>query len=593
MQVCMKPLTQGHTGSMSRQLLEDQWMSEHKVSLHDDQQTLPDSTSGFNTTTNLKLCGLHGVCVCANRNGKLALIFWRKLTQTLKVYLIKVNKKPSAQRQQFETGGFVLGLRVTNQEQRRLGRLGGLDNLDLEEIYFHVGHTNYRSWDFACIHLRKICFDEESGVTTLSALDSSNQLIVKSAVQFFASVVDFRYGWSLQYYILLSDHVTVESLDMMPSHFLQIKEHLKPYRFWRGAHAETRVRERKPAAAAGTKRTATAKPKAGPRTLRPGPRPGPRPKSRVGNGPSRMEAQEEHDNEYCLLGEVSDDDDDDAAGDHRAEPKIDPTDTELSVGEPTLSELDLLWREMELEMEQLTEAAEDDLEAEEEDESEVWQRLVQEWEAVAAGAAAEDITYDAVNRSASGVDAADDGNDDDPGHELLLKSDPPPQHPAEREQLHDEAIASNPIFGVPEQPPVKRARVESSSQSRAKKIPEEVFIVPSGGEIRFSSRGSFFRAHCPIPSHNVHGACTRQRQATASRRGSIGAGRPLGGLLAWLEDAERCDSKMEHIAQPPQTFTRRQRARNQFKTLPGSDHFLRYERPQDANEGSDEPDEIP
>ena len=97
---------------------------------------------------------------------------------------------------------------------------------------------------------------------------------------------------------------------------------------------------------------------------------------------------------------------------------------------------------------------------------------------------------------------------------------------------------------------------------------------------------TFLRAHCP-----AHGpTCTRQRQTTQGK--SYGSGRPIGMLVAWLEDASRCKSKAEHVAQPPQAFLRRQAARELFQSWPGSGGMLGHERPQSAIESSEEPDEI-
>ena len=74
---------------------------------------------------------------------------------------------------------------------------------------------------------------------------------------------------------------------------------------------------------------------------------------------------------------------------------------------------------------------------------------------------------------------------------------------------------------------------------RAPKVKELIIALPTlNGDIRFNHKG-FFRAHCHDPTHN-HGnhSCRRQRQAT---KGRLGAGRPIGLLVAWLQEANHFD----------------------------------------------------
>lgn len=534
-QVSLKNLKQGHSGPMTRSDLEQKWWEEHKVSLHDSHEPLSKEDTSMNRMT---LCALQGVCVCKDKDGQLALRFWRKLTQCMKVYLIKINKKPSAQRQQFETGGFVLGLRPSDTAQRRV--LPETE-VNLEEIFFHVGHANYRTWDFACVHLKKLSHDESSGVTTLTALDCENNLIVKSAVQYFKEMIDFRYPWSLQYYVLLSDMTLVETLDHMQPQFLQIKEHLHPYPFWKGAHLElkrragTRQQGRQGQAPQSSKQASQQKPRGAPR---------------------RRTAHS--DGGLAALGQ-----DDEGAHGHSAEYEEGDEDN----ADLVLDDLDQLWEDLEMVDE---EEEEDGIELS--GDKDLFEQL---------------LDFDHLNLKAheeAEVELESEvvpGPSDAAGDALLV----PPKH-----QMEEQELADNPIVPAPEEQK-KRKTHEGEAVVRATKVSEDVFHIPQpiGGDLRFNQRG-FLRAHCDNPDHTVHGPCTRQRQVTKGRRG---AGRPIGSLIAWLQDSDRCKTRAEHIAQPAQSFARRKQARELFASWTGAAQMLAKERPRFEWEAQDEPDEIP
>ena len=117
--------------------------------------------------------------------------------------------------------------------------------------------------------------------------------------------------------------------------------------------------------------------------------------------------------------------------------------------------------------------------------------------------------------------------------------------------------------------------------SRKPKVAEIVFTLPFG-ELRYNSVGNFIRAHC-----NKHPKCTKQRQTTPGR---LGAGRPIGMLIAWLKhDAE---SKVHHMVHNP-SYEARQSARAEFNQMPGSSDFAQFERRKYHSEDGDEPLRIP
>ena len=128
---------------------------------------------------------------------------------------------------------------------------------------------------------------------------------------------------------------------------------------------------------------------------------------------------------------------------------------------------------------------------------------------------------------------------------------------------------------------------------RAPGQPEQVFDLRPDleGDIRFNARG-FMRAHCFCQAHKTGGRpCTRQRQTTAGR---AGAGRPIGSLVAWLRQASRHGTQLEHVASAPASFEERASARAWFEALPNGSWLLSKERERflDRDEGP-EPESLP
>ena len=91
------------------------------------------------------------------------------------------------------------------------------------------------------------------------------------------------------------------------------------------------------------------------------------------------------------------------------------------------------------------------------------------------------------------------------------------------------------------------------------------------GQIRFNLVGSYFKAVCPI-----HRNCQRQRTAKGSAGISAvaeGQGRPLGALVAWLQQAQSQATRTEHMAMPAEALARRQAAREWFLEHHGAINF--------------------
>ena len=108
------------------------------------------------------------------------------------------------------------------------------------------------------------------------------------------------------------------------------------------------------------------------------------------------------------------------------------------------------------------------------------------------------------------------------------------------------------------------------------------------GELRYNLTGEYIRAYCPC-----HEGCVRQRATrphpSPNTAISAGQGRPVGALVAWIQEARNHATKEAHVAAKTADFDTREAARLSFYTLQGGIEFAEeYEREQRDGEG-DEP----
>lgn len=128
--------------------------------------------------------------------------------------------------------------------------------------------------------------------------------------------------------------------------------------------------------------------------------------------------------------------------------------------------------------------------------------------------------------------------------------------------------------------------------ARAPGVADIRFPLERGaGEIRYSLTGDYMRAFCPI-----HKDCVRQRScrahASASTALTAGQGRPIGALVAWLQQARHHRQRKDHIAAQTASHAERMEARTAFYLLEGGMDFSNeYERPRREDE-AEEPSSI-
>ena len=119
-------------------------------------------------------------------------------------------------------------------------------------------------------------------------------------------------------------------------------------------------------------------------------------------------------------------------------------------------------------------------------------------------------------------------------------------------------------------------------------VAEFVLEVADIGHLRFNETGQFMRAQCP-----VHSECFRRR---AVYEGRLGQGRPIGVLVAWLQEAKSHGTRAGHVASRVPNHARRRAAREYFQTLRDADKFLSLERKltdEERRSGELEPARIP
>ena len=436
-------------------------------------------------------------------------LFVKKLSAHLKTFFKIVKRVATMERSLYE-GGFIV-----------LRFLCPLD--DGRELFLHVGYSHFVTWEFTCCRLHRVQ-DRHQAIdrgTVLLCLGQSDDFAdctndfcsVFSAVK---SWMDLSLPWSLQHWEIYAEEQPVE-LRFMESRYVEVIR-LKPAGqphdsetvvLWKGWEVEKPRRKKR-----------------GPR----GPRGSAAKKSRSRNP----------------FHPLADDDDDD--------------DDEMELGDAEGSEVavDAIhdWFDSVLDFD-AQEAGDQDVSHDENDE-------VQH--------DAEDALVHLLDSDAGNIGDGNTQHNDhaekDGDDELVL---PEPRNLV-RHLFEDESDEHEEVLHP--FPPRQQQRPRAPDAApRQPKQPEEVFPVPGFGDIRFSTRGSFFRAHC-----SLHGpTCRRQRQSTAGRHMSMG--RPIGSLISWLQSSSEHITDVDHKTAATASFEDRRKAREWFESLPGGKDFAdRHER---------------
>ena len=123
---------------------------------------------------------------------------------------------------------------------------------------------------------------------------------------------------------------------------------------------------------------------------------------------------------------------------------------------------------------------------------------------------------------------------------------------------------------------------------RAPKVVDDRFDIDDLGSIRYNYKTETLVAFCPFHT----GQCRRTRTTKPAARDRASAqGRPLGLLIAWLEQANDFETAQSHSAQCHPNFDKRKAARAHFYALEGGEAWATsYERPRRPGEDSEPTD---
>lgn len=130
--------------------------------------------------------------------------------------------------------------------------------------------------------------------------------------------------------------------------------------------------------------------------------------------------------------------------------------------------------------------------------------------------------------------------------------------------------------------PTATARAPRGPTTRST-LNRDIFDVPGLGELRYYILTDTMTAVC---SCHPGGECRRSATTAPQRRGS---GRPIGHLIAWLQQGHEYDSRNRHVHECRPSLSDRQAARRFFQGLPGSDEFSAFEKEKSSRTDPDEP----
>eukprot|EP00434_Breviolum_minutum_P005163 symbB.v1.2.004552.t1/scaffold245.1/size253980/9 len=218
--ICQKPAIMNiprlgyKEGHLHRSMLEKQWQSDHATIRHEAQQKLEYPAKGDSKT-----CYKLGVCLCNRTDVKL---FCKKLFMRLKKSFPSAkkdkNKVKSMERCLYEGGYVVLHFHSPCAANMVPDR----------ELFLQAGHTNFKTWEFACFRLHRVLDQTVGSDTVLLSVGSTDDFedCLDEVCAIFAAVkswLDLSLSWSLQVFEMLADEEAVEFTLMQPR-FVEISQ---------------------------------------------------------------------------------------------------------------------------------------------------------------------------------------------------------------------------------------------------------------------------------------------------------------------------------------------------------------------------------
>ena len=207
--------------------MEEEWRKLCASVRHDCQPPLGQTPA---TALQGTECSKRGTCLCGHQD---TLRFHKKLVGHFKQCFFKEGKNmPSPARRQFEAGLLVFGLAPG---------LAGNTSPQNCSLYFHPGHVDFRTWNFACLQLERHNWEAGPCILTLRAGRGEHvedgYLEATTCFDLWLHEVDVSQPWNVQFLSILSDRAPCHPAEWC-ARYIDVRAHLTPFQFWRGAHAE-------------------------------------------------------------------------------------------------------------------------------------------------------------------------------------------------------------------------------------------------------------------------------------------------------------------------------------------------------------------
>lgn len=233
---------------VTQESLVRKWRDDHKILMHMEQkEKLKLSDIGKATGEIAKLnhppefkekrCFKLGVCVCVSK-GSVAVSFCSKLAKHFRKYF-GTKKAKSPQILAWQKGMYVVSLSNSNGDDLS-------DNVD--EFFFHVGHTDFRTWEMCALRLFKRHHNpiDQSIVLQAGGVGDTEGLDIRMLLEFMKSDdignIDLSQHCYVQLYRIVNDRSLAPADFMMPC-YLTIKRESNAVCIWDG-HGHKRKRRR-------------------------------------------------------------------------------------------------------------------------------------------------------------------------------------------------------------------------------------------------------------------------------------------------------------------------------------------------------------
>ena len=605
------------------QQLEGEWARRHGIFFHHQADPVPSRSSrNAQHVFKPKMCCLIGVCVCS-LPGKAALLMWRKISKCFREFF----PDKSQSKQKLENGLVMLCFDIPE----------GADH-PADRKWFHLGYINRKTYHFTLMRMEERA-PPRNGVQPLQLpdLDDGSQLFMLS-MNAFVEFFDLHRPLTCAIcYLAESRTKFLQQTDMLPHHvevFLPKSADCHDFT-WQGWDLEKprpRRRGPRPKREGGQKEGPASKRQK--KNNNDGPEPNP-PLADLQNqddahkyvdgreySPSTAPAsppaiQEDQARSVNDSGEDPDDNDDPfdihesdiSVSSDGDDANIDLFDLEGDEAEgPVLEELNDLLELAEMDIERFQHAAEPALSEE--------QPPHVGTEGASSDGTPATRTADPVNLL-DRFEAAAADTDNLPA-DRMAKQDTPEASSPHGPCSSGEAMSSKPMPPTPDRSSeatddisisslsslhggADRAGSSSdgsssdssnpaprkaSSKPRAEKVVDDRYDMADGlGSIRYNYKTQTLVAFCPYHA----GQCRRTRTTKPSTtERNADQGRPVGALIAWLQQAGDYASAKKHSAECHPNFESRKAARAHFYALEGGEAWAtKYERPTRPGEDSE------